>query len=348
MPSENVLDVPALAEPIPGDHPAGVPVPYDVRLKLEEMRKEIDPADYDADDPRRPTEYRKPDWKGIIRLASETLTTTSKDLLVAARLVEAATIEHGFAGLRDGLALLDYLVEHAWDRIHPQIMEGETAEAREGPFKWLNQLGSGSQFPRTVRQVALITADGRGFSYYDWQASDQRGAFENALGSASVEQLQTVADYLKQSKAILQHVSDVLHEKMGEFVPDLVSSENTEHIGAAVNDCLKLAQQLVQRKSGGAAPGEGEGAEAGSVSGAPVSRVLATRADAYRMLNQAADLLQQLEPHSPIPYLVKRAVKLGDMRFPDLMKALLRENAALDELYRFTGVEPPPPPSEGG
>ena len=63
------------------------------------------------------------------------------------------------------------------------------------------------------------------------------------------------------------------------------------------------------------------------------------------MLHDAAELLQRLEPHSPIPYLVKRAVKLGEMKFPDLMKALIRENATLDELYRLVGVEPPPPPA---
>jgi type VI secretion system protein ImpA len=345
MPSDSVIDVASLIDPISGDNPAGAPLPYDVRLKLEELRKEIDPADYDADDPRRPTEYRKPDWKAIIRLAEDTLRGSSKDLLVAARLVEAATIEHGFAGLRDGLDLLDQLAETAWDRLHPQLQDGDTAEVREGPYKWLNQNDAGARFPHTLRQTPFLTVDGRGFSLLDWQQSDRRPAFEAAVSGATTEQIQNVLDDLETAKAKLQHLSDVLHEKMGEFVPDLVSSENTEHVGAAVNECLKLAKQLLQRKAGAAPADDGAAADGGATGGgAPMTRVLASRADAYRMLNQAADLLQQLEPHSPIPYLVKRAVKLGDMKFPDLMKALLRENAALDELYRFTGVEPPPPP----
>lgn len=340
MPSEAVLDIAALVEPIPGENPAGSPVPYDVRLKLEELRKEIDPADYDEDDPRRPTDYRKPDWQGIVRLASETLQGTSKDLLVAARLIEAATIEYGFVGLRDGIDLLDQLAENAWERLHPPIMDGETAEVREGPFKWLNQVGSGAQFPRTLRQTPFFVLDGHGFSFVDWQASDRRGTFETALDSVTEEQLQQALDDLKIAKDKLHHLSDILHDKMGEFVPDLVSSENTENLGAALNDCLKLAQNLVKRKGGTAAGDDAPGTATTTGAKANTTGALASRADAYRMLTQAADLLQQLEPHSPIPYLVKRAVKLGDMRFPDLMKALLRENAALDELYRFTGVEP--------
>ena len=74
-----------------------------------------------------------------------------------------------------------------------------------------------------------------------------------------------------------------------------------------------------------------------------VSQSLSSRADAYRMLNEAADLLQQIEPHSPVPLLVKRAVKLGELKFPDLMKALIRENAVIDELNRLMGLEQPPP-----
>ena len=72
---------------------------------------------------------------------------------------------------------------------------------------------------------------------------------------------------------------------------------------------------------------------------------LASRADAYRMLNAAADMLQRIEPHSPVPYLVKRAVRLGELKFPELMRALVRENAVLDELDRLMGIEPPRPPA---
>src|SRR5438552_1380934 len=106
MASPSILDFDSLLAPIRGDSPAGAPLPYDVRLKLEEFRKEINPDDYDADDPRRPAGYRAPDWPAIIQLASDTLSATSKDLLAAARLTEALTMQHRFAGLRDGVVLL--------------------------------------------------------------------------------------------------------------------------------------------------------------------------------------------------------------------------------------------------
>jgi type VI secretion system protein ImpA len=345
MASSPLLDFDALVAPIPGESPAGAPLPYDVRLKLEDLRKEINPDDYDADDPRRPQAYRAPDWAGIIEVATTTLTKTSKDLLAAARLCEALTIEHRFAGLRDGLELLRRLAVECWDRVHPIIEEGESLEAREGPFKWLNQEKYGSQFPHTLRITALLVVGGKGFSFEDWQSKDRRAGFDAAAGSLSQEAAQELVDHLKAAKASLQGLSETLNEKMGDLAPDFVSSENTEHLGAAINDCLKVANQILQRKSGAPASDDGTSAGAGgapSAGGSTVALNLASRADAYRMLNEAADLLQRLEPHSPIPYLVKRAVHLGEMKFPELMKALIRENATLDELYRLVGIEPPP------
>jgi type VI secretion system protein ImpA len=66
-----------------------------------------------------------------------------------------------------------------------------------------------------------------------------------------------------------------------------------------------------------------------------------TREEAYRQLKEAAQLIQRLEPHSPIPYLVLRAVKLGEKPFPELIKDLVRNSDIISELYREFGIEEP-------
>src|SRR4051812_5667447 len=117
MPSPSIVNVEELLAPIPGDNPAGQSLPFAVRQQLEEARKEVNPDDFDASDPTRPTEARYADWKSIERLAGETLAATSKDLLVAARLTEALAKQYGFGGLADGFNLLHRLLEECWDRI---------------------------------------------------------------------------------------------------------------------------------------------------------------------------------------------------------------------------------------
>jgi len=54
-------------------------------------------------------------------------------------------------------------------------------------------------------------------------------------------------------------------------------------------------------------------------------------------------LLERMEPHSPVPYLIRRAVALGALPFPEMMKALMREEfqQALNEMNRELGIKPP-------
>jgi type VI secretion system protein ImpA len=68
----------------------------------------------------------------------------------------------------------------------------------------------------------------------------------------------------------------------------------------------------------------------------------ANREAIYAQLKQSAAVLRQLEPHSPIPYLIERAVELGKKPFPELIRALIREPNVLAELNREFGIEEAP------
>jgi hypothetical protein len=56
----------------------------------------------------------------------------------------------------------------------------------------------------------------------------------------------------------------------------------------------------------------------------------------------------EIDPHSPISYLVQRAVKLSKLPLPKLLKALIRNDQALDDLNRDLdlGVEESLPSGE--
>ncbi len=54
-------------------------------------------------------------------------------------------------------------------------------------------------------------------------------------------------------------------------------------------------------------------------------------------------MLRELEPHSPIPYLIQRAVELGSLPFPQLINALIRDDSILTELRREFGIKETPP-----
>jgi type VI secretion system protein ImpA len=342
MAPERLIDPVALLEAIPGDDPAGEPVPFQVRDELEQARKEIDPNDFDRDDPARPAEPKWADWSGIIRLATRTLREQSKDLLVAARLTEALTKQQGFAGLADGLALLRGMIEQCWDRSLPVIEDGDL-EVRAGPFNWLGDGDRGARFPPSVRAAPLLHHDGQALGWREWdQMRSGRGAiskemFEKAVAAASREECQGAVDTLTRCIEELTGLSRALNERLGPVSPALTD------LRTALGDCLTLAKQILERK-GPAAASEVTVAEPSAANGeaeatVPAARGTLSRDDVYRRLAEAADLLERLEPHSPIPYLVRRAVELGAMPFPLLMRALIRDDSVLTNMNRELGIK---------
>ncbi len=350
MPSPAVLDLDQLIAPIPGDSPAGSSVPFAVREKLEEYRKQVDPNDFAPNDPMRPEAAVHADWRAVERLARETLSGTSKDLLVAARLTEALTREHGFGGLRDGLRLMRRLVSECWDRLNPAIESDDDLEIRAAPFFWLDETDRGVRFPTTIRRVPMVTGEKESFGWTHWKQS-QSGSkdapaaadIEKAIQLTVREHCQAVVDDLTESWQELDALAKELNGKMGQYAPGFTG------LRQVVGECRALAQQILQRK--GPAPtdtaeeaggGEAGGGEAGGAgSGSFLARQVGSRAQVYQQLAQTAALLEQLEPHSPIPYLIKRAVELGALSFPELMRQLIRDGDTLNSMNRELGIKEP-------
>jgi len=346
MANEPLLPIEELLAPIPGDDPAGESVSFSLRAELEEARKEIDPEDFAPDDPLRPSEPKKADWKGIYRRVCEGLKKESKDLLLAARLTEAMTKLHGYAGLAEGLQLLRRLVAECWDRIHPTI-EDDDLEVRAGPFNWLGDDGRGARFPHTIRTVPIFHLDSQSFSLRDWRLVQEgkskvsRDDYEKAINAVSREHCQQLVESLNRGAEELTGLLGVLNERLGSVAPGMGD------VRTAMAEAMVLTKQALQRKGG--APEEGESHEgngeqsAGDGGGGGAARAMVTRDDVYRRLNEAADLLERMEPHSPVPYLIRRAVALGALPFPEMMKELVREefHPALKEMNRELGIKPP-------
>ena len=103
-----------ILNPIPGDNPSG----QSVRLtpvydKIREARREDDALAQGA----WQFERKAADHALAIKLAQDVLATQSKDLQLAAWLCDSLLKRDGIAGLRDGIALcqavLDRLLGHA-------------------------------------------------------------------------------------------------------------------------------------------------------------------------------------------------------------------------------------------
>ncbi len=344
-----LLDIPALLEPIPGDDPAGDERAYahGLRDQLTELRRE-ERAD-DFDDVTRPVELKHAEWKGIIRLASESLATSTKDLRVACHLIEAASKLQGFAGMHEGLSLLRQMVDQCWDRLNPRIDDGDL-DSRAAPLaNMLDDSHRGICFPLTVQMIPLVRCGHKSYGLIEWnRAKQQRDAkTEEELARAVVQtptaDLEAIAQAIDGCEEELALLLPLLDEKLAADSPALTNlREAIRQCGQLVKDGFlqgarsDTAQQNDEPTGGHGADSTGNATNRSSATG--TDQAILTRSDAYNQLKRAAETLEKLEPHSPIPYLVKRAVQLGRLPFPQLIEKLIRDGNVLEELGREFGL----------
>lgn len=337
MSSDLVLDIESLIRPIPGsDSPGGVPMPEALRAELERLRT----TSLVAADPGS-TKRPAPDFRAIISDATEALTNTSKDIGLVLRLVEAATRVHGVAGLRDGLRLIHRMVGECWDWVHPTSPSG-----RGNRFKWLNSATGGAEFPLTIQRLPLIICRPESFSYFDTLDPVRNAEMEKSLADCSPNQLVSVYADLTAAMTALRDLAKELNQRLGENAPDLTgpSPETDTNLGGAIRNCLQTVTGVAARKNvtlDGSQPDTGTGTPPPETREPAAAPVGGSRESLYQQLDRIAVALKGIEPHSPVPYLLERCVKLGKLPFPDLMKSVLKDSVALGELDRLLGLDSP-------
>jgi type VI secretion system protein ImpA len=335
----SLLDVQGLLKPIPGDDPAGDALAYahGLRDELVELRREERPEDFD--EATRPPELKRADWQGVIRRASEALRQETKDLRVACHLIEALAKSEGFGGLRDGLTFLRRLIGECWDRLTPPMDEGDL-EVRAAPLaNLLDDPDRGIRFPDTVRMIPLIGPPDHRFGLIAWsrarQSHDPKVTEElaRAVVQTPNEQIHATAEAIDQCLAELKLLIAVTDGRLGEESPGWTN------LRAALQQCREMIGQELAGMVPDSRPEQAPAGNAAAASPVPTPpQAAVSRARAYAQLKQAAETLEKLEPHSPIPYLVKRAVQLGRLPFPKLMEQLIRDRNVLEEFSREFGL----------
>lgn len=357
--SSHQIDVQDLLQPIPGANPAGESLRYQGAYdRIADARREDDPS---LSQGIYKSTLKRAEWTTAETICIEALTKRTKDLQIAGWLLEAWLHLHGFAGVTNGLKLLAGLCEQFWDHLYPTLEDGDL-EGRIALFDWIEQ-----KLTLKLKQIPLtLPGDGgnESYSYVDWESACH---FENlamkdprALQEALAKINPTVATFrgaitrtdvsfhlamvqdLNNALESCLAVEQVLDQKCGKDAPLLRQfKEALGLIQNLVSHDLQARNQQVAAAGEEVDPLELEALEAEETpdtlwSSGPIR----SRAGAYRRLSEAADYLLRTEPHSPTPYLVKRAVEWGSMSLPELLQQIVRnegEMNEIDRLLRLTG-----------
>jgi type VI secretion system ImpA family protein len=349
LPTDFRFDIDKLLSPISSDNPAGVSLRYDaVYDKLRDLRK--------ADDASLPqgvwkADLKRADWPGVEALCLETLETRSKDLQIAAWLVEAWIHLHGFAGAAEGFRVLLALCESFWEGMHPRI-EGQDVEFRIAPLIWANRKLSVDL--KMVPITAPESDDVAQYTWSDWEfacQSERQGKsdmaravtiakFQQSVMLTATLDLHASLEALDRLLGVCEKLEILLDERLKRDAPGLVAVRSTaESIAGLLTSALGQRGGLAEAPSSfdhgspGAHPEESENG-----TGAFEFNRIRTRAEAYQLLAEAADFLSRTEPHSPTPYLIRRAVAWGAMPFDKLLTELVSNRGELVEISRLLNL----------
>jgi type VI secretion system protein ImpA len=357
------LDIESLVSPFPGDEPGGDSRAYvrDLRPRFAELRNP--PISTNPDDPDMGSIGREPDWDSIGELAIESLSKRTKDIRIACHLVESLMHSDGLAGFAAGLSLLGHLLETGWDYLIPQL-DPDDLEVRSSPIEnLLDDPDRGPCLPMALKALPIIGEGNNRVSLQDVTrrggSDDDKNKINIAISSCTADAGRELVVRYREASEQLDRIKAVLNDKLGSNAPGLTNlSDSLQLVGRWLISCfgdqgvrekivdgdaeqslLDSVNDLASAAQPSNAPRRDHAIIGATEDPASVLKMsIQMRSDAYRKLTEAATVLQQIEPHSPIPYMIHRAVRLGQMPFPDLVGKLVREESALQKLRGEFGL----------
>ncbi|MBC7622155.1 MAG: type VI secretion system protein TssA [Aeromicrobium sp.] len=346
-----LIDVDASLQAVSEDEPCGPNLEYDADfLALDAALQGKPEVQYgDTLTPGIP-----PEWKSIAANASDLLTRT-RDLRVATTYARAALHLHGIIGFAAGLRLIEGMIETYWDSVHPQLDPSDDND----PMIRINTLAVLIEFGsvlRDVREVVLVRSRVHGlFSLRDFEITtgelqvaegekkSDLAVIVAAFKDADLIELQTLFQALVQARQSVVHIEELVTQRVGvsraldlSQLAKLLARARyfvSEHM-AMRDDAAGLTGDAVS-DTGQMSASDASGQQATAVIKA-VAGEITSRDDVVRMLDKLCDYYDRHEPSSPIPLLLKRAQRLVDKSFVEILKDVASDG--LDQFYKVSGT----------
>ena len=352
------VDLEHLLAPLSGKNRVGEDVRFaDVTMQMEEARRAdevyLPRAEWEGE-----KEFKEADWSKLEDLATTTLSERSKDLPTACWLGEALGHHYGFDGMTEGIQLVNRLLLDYWDDLYPSLAE-DGLEERVAKITWL-----ATTFGEIVRATPITDKSSGGYSWNHWQesrdfenlrrhnptAAEQATAdgkiapevFDSAVANSSGEFYFALKDRVEKLKTACVEFEQNLDQKFEVNSPNLSPlNEALDQVLLAIRGIFKQ-KGLHSRESG---TDESLNALSGDLDNPNVTnytngRSLDSRAEALRHLSEIADFFARTETHSPVSYLIQRAVEWADMPLHIWLQEVIKEETILGQVRETLGVKP--------
>ena len=309
----------------------------------------------------RDADFRK------LQKSCEELWLKTRDLRVAAYFTIADFCNNGLRGLEQGVQLIDYLLVNMWDEVWPRLDPDDDND----PTERINSLSMISpragafsdpiEFMNHVRSVKLV--DSLPYSLRDYLnllgildggELEDPVLMQAQLRNIPYEELQQNKSVVEHILELLQHISSLFNEKVGQngyinfetlenelnylkkFYESYAVEDNQVSPTQEENVPNGEEQTATQDQNKNIAKSVGKTTH---IFNDVQSLVIDNRNDALLLIRKCADYFSKAEPTSPLPYLLNRALRMANMNFVDILAEI--DQNSLEKVKEQLGVLPP-------
>ena len=355
MPAYEALDL--LLQDIPGASPQGQDLKYS---PLYDQIKEASREDLDLPQGVWVQDLKSASWGEVEKICLDILQNKSKDLQIASWLIEAWINLYNMKGLSQGFNLLWQLSQKYWDTGFP-ILDPKDSEFRAAPYNWINEKLS----PRfnKIEVTSPDTPDLLSYSYSTYidvqkdggisitgapdeeSLPEKREGFEKSIEKTKDDFFIQLQSDGREALAFIKNLQTLLDDKLGTDSPSLYNAQEK------VQELISFGEQTLESRS----PQEettikleteinpetlpsSPSVLTSSEDPMHIETVINSRSDAYSIIDKAANYLEKLDPHSPSPHLIKRAIRWSNLDLKELLQEMIRDQESLEDLKHLLGM----------
>lgn len=319
-------------QPISSDSPCGPNLEYDPDFqKLEEASRDKPDQEFGKDGGEAiRIQGATANWSEVRTLA-EGLLARSKDLRIAVYLTRALLRTEGFSGIRDGLVLIQGLLEDFWDSgLHPELDADDdhdptmrinalvplgALDSVAGDLRASFVMRSRSRGQLTVKEIEVgqgrLQAGAEGATLTESQLA--------GLLAAAVEENPGLPQMAEDALARVRHIEQFIGERVGEaYAPDLKLLQTMLYcVVHALGKTLPEAPAAEDLPTGSSGGTPAAGSRVVAVAGE-----IRSREDVLQTLARLCEYLSVHEPTNPVQLVLRRAQRMMNMSFLELMQDL--------------------------
>jgi len=327
-----------LLKPISEDAPCGADLSYDVRVQeLETLVRGKPETQFSAAEP--------PDWKQIRGRCLE-LFAESKDLRVALTLSVALLELQGLTGFREGFSLMGGLLKNYWTTVHPQLDPADDND----PLQRMNivaslatpigTFGDPYQVLDKLRRAPLANSARMGrYSLADILRVEAGTTGGGQAQSLTMPQIDAAFRDTKPEELGERYrcVADCLGtvKEMDDFIMATVGAANAPDLDLLTRELTAIQKRIAPHVVTATVTVEGaqgvaasDSASEGAQGAFSTSGEIRSRQEVTRLLEKICDYYARVEPSSPVPLLLKRAARLAEMSFMQIIEDLSPDGIA--------------------